>query len=227
MSPFISCASSRVTQSSWHCSQPHLNCGYASNCPWQLLDFVFTQATSINPQKPCLRNEVIINLDPLWVPRGQWHRSLLPLPSFFLSSYSITQGTFLSFQVSKVLCQCSGGCENCSICRCNLDAFLEINVLYVLLHLGCLDSSLYNCSFLEYKSIFFFIVEIKQSNQSVIEDNSWCHHLETTTVGILLRSFCIIYIYTYICHINFNNVVSYWGNLAFLFNDVLYSLNFR
>lgn len=156
MSLFISCASSQVTQSSWHCSQPHLNCGYASNCPWQLLDFVFTQATSINPQKPCLRNEVIINLDPLWVPRGQWHRSLLPLPSFFLSSYSITQGNFLSFQVSKVLCQCSGGCENCSICRCNLDAFLEIDVLYVLLHLGCLDSSLYNCSFLEYKSIFFY-----------------------------------------------------------------------
>lgn len=74
---------------------------------------------------------------------------------------------------------------------------------------------------------FFFIVEIKQSNQSVIEDNSGCHHLETTTIGILLRSFCNIHIYTYICHINFNNVVSYWGNLAFLFNDVLYSLNFR
>ena len=71
---------------------------------------------------------------------------------------------------------------------------------------------------------FFFIVEIKQS---VIEDNSACHHLETTTVGILLKSFGIIYIYTYICHINFNNVVSYCSNLAFLFNDVLYSLNFR
>ena len=100
--------------SGWHCSQPHLNCGYASNCPWWLLDFVFIKATSIDPQKPCLKTEVIINLDPLWVPRGQWHRSHptsspLLFPSFFLSSYSITQGTFLSFQVFKVLCQCPGG----------------------------------------------------------------------------------------------------------------------
>lgn len=57
--------------------------------------------------------------------------SLLLFP-FFISSYPVMQGSFLS-----LWCQRSASvqlvCENCSICRGSLDAFVERDGLHILL----------------------------------------------------------------------------------------------
>ena len=50
-----------------------------------------------------------------------------------LASYPIRQGSFLCFQKSDVLCQCSAVLsEKCFVCRCILDAFMGRDELHVL-----------------------------------------------------------------------------------------------